>query len=62
MVEQLSDAAKSLQNRLQALLRDDHEEKLEALDELCVSVSRRWRGGGSGHGVTCRIAATPSAR
>ena len=49
--EQLSDAAKSLQNRLQALLRDDHEEKLEALDELCVSVSRRWRGGGSGHGV-----------
>ena len=42
--EQLSDAAKSLQNRLQALLRDDHEEKLEALDELCVSVSRRWRG------------------
>ena len=38
--EQLSDAAKSLQNRLQALLRDDHEAKLEALDELCVSQCR----------------------
>ena len=49
--EQLSDAAKSLQARLAALLRDDLKEKLEALDELCVSVSRRWRGGGSGHGV-----------
>ena len=46
--EQLSDAAKSLQARLAALLRDDLKEKLEALDELCVSVSRRWRGGGSG--------------
>ena len=45
--EQLSDAAKSLQNRLQALLRDDLKEKLEALDELCVSVSRRWRGCGA---------------
>ena len=32
--EQLSDAAKSLQHRLQALLRDDLQEKLEALDEL----------------------------
>ena len=38
--EQLSDAAKSLQARLAALLRDDHEEKLEALDELCVSQCR----------------------
>jgi hypothetical protein len=58
--EQLSDAAKSLQARLAALLRDDHQEKLEALDELCataseacrvdgvevaaVTVSHRWRG------------------
>ena len=35
--ERLSDAAKSLQNRLAALLQDDHQEKLDALDELCVS-------------------------
>jgi ElaB/YqjD/DUF883 family membrane-anchored ribosome-binding protein len=52
--EQLSDAAKSLQHRLQALLRDDEKEKLEALDELyataseAVMASRRWRGGGAG--------------
>ena len=61
--EQLSDAAQSLQNRLAALLRDDEKAKLEALDELCatvseacrvdgveagaVTMSRRWRGGGS---------------
>ena len=32
--EQLSDAAKSLQMRLAALLRDDEKAKLEALDEL----------------------------
>ena len=42
--EQLSDAAQSLQNRLAALLRDDEKAKLEALDELCVSVSRRVDG------------------
>ena len=61
--EQLSDAAKSLQHRLQALLRDDLREKLEALDELyataseacrvdgvevgAVTMSRRWRWGGA---------------
>ena len=65
--EQLSDAAKSLQARLAALLSDDYEEMLEALDELyatvseacrvdgveagAVMVSRRWRGGGSSDGV-----------
>ena len=65
--EQLSDAAKSLQARLAALLRDDHEEKLEALDELYATVSeacrvdgveagavimsRRWR-------IRCPVAAT----
>ena len=59
--EQLSDAAKSLQNRLQALLRDDHEEKLEALDELCVSVSRRWRGGGSGHNSHAGTSSSPTS-
>ena len=53
--EQLSDAAKSLQARLAALLRDDEKEKLEALDELCVTVSRRWR-------TRCPVAATPSTR
>ena len=41
--EQLSDAAKSLQNRLQALLRDDLKEKLEALDELYATVSEAYR-------------------
>ena len=41
--EQLSDAAKSLQARLAALLRDDHEEKLEALDELYATASEACR-------------------
>ena len=41
--EQLSDAAKSPQARLAALLRDDLKEKLEALDELYATVSEAYR-------------------
>ena len=52
--EQLSDAAKSLQMRLAALLRDDEKAKLEALDELYATASEAcrvdaWRG--SGHNL-----------
>ena len=42
----------SLQNPRGAAPGRPRKEKLEALDELCVSVSRRWRGGGRTESLT----------